>query len=834
MSEKKKSSAATKTKKVTPKRLSNTVRPQEMTLEDWQIALRKQAAEKEVFDIRKVSDKTKPGYFSVRRAIMEKNKLGNDGSNEKKIVGYGEEHTVVYRGEGSQWNYCSCMDFKASGLGTCQHLEAVKLYLGDKKASAKLPATTSLYVDYKGKRRIRLRIGSDMHKEMQELAKPYFTATGELRVGKEERIPEFIAQAQQLLPSFRCYGDVATLLRKHQQEKMLAKLANSIKDNEITALLKTQLYPYQMEGVRFALRHGRSIIADEMGLGKTIQAITTAEVLRSKQLITSVLVVCPTSLKYQWKYEIERFTNSTVRVVEGNALKRKELYAQDDSFYKIVSYHSMSNDVKLMGEITTDMLILDEVQRLKNWDTQIAKAARHIVSEYAVVLSGTPLENKLEELYSIVELVDQYALSPYYQFRDKYIITDDAGMTIGYRNLNDISVRLKDLLIRRKKVDVALDMPLRRDKMLIVPMTKEQAAQHEDFKQSMCMLVQKWRRYKFLSDLDRQRLMLLLSQMRMVANSTFILDQKTRFDTKVDEVVNILQDVFASSDEKVVIFSCWERMTRLIAAELDKMGIGYENLNGSVPSEKRGQMVERFRNDPNSRVFISTDAGATGLNLQSASIIINMELPWNPAILEQRIGRIFRLGQQRNVQVINLVSALSIEEEILGKLQFKSALFEGILDNGESTVMLPDKSTFQQIMETLDAVVDDKTVPADHGTSAPADNEDVQEEELKEGVQLQLDTLLEETASQPLSETAAIVPPDSPAALVQQGIGFFSQLAQTLSSPEKTQQLVNTIVKTDEQTGETSLRIPIPNKDTVSTLLQSLGTLLNGLGKVQK
>ena len=98
MSEKKKSSASTKTKKVTPKRLSNTVRPQEMTLEDWQIALRKQAAEKDVFDIRKVSDKTKPGYFSVRRAIMEKDKLGNDGLNEKKIVGYGEEHTVVYRG----------------------------------------------------------------------------------------------------------------------------------------------------------------------------------------------------------------------------------------------------------------------------------------------------------------------------------------------------------------------------------------------------------------------------------------------------------------------------------------------------------------------------------------------------------------------------------------------------------------------------------------------------------------------------------------------------------------------------------------------------------------
>ena len=162
-------------------------------------------------------------------------------------------------------------------------------------------------------------------------------------------------------------------------------------------LLKVPLYPYQKEGIRFAYQAGKAIIADEMGLGKTIQAIGTAELMKKNKLVGSVLIVCPTSLKYQWKKEIEKFTDSTVLVVEGNHLQRKQLY-ESEEFYKIVSYNSMSNDVKILRSLRTDFLIMDEVQRLKNWKTQISQSARHIDADYTVVLSGTPLENKLEEL----------------------------------------------------------------------------------------------------------------------------------------------------------------------------------------------------------------------------------------------------------------------------------------------------------------------------------------------------------------------------------------------------------------------------------------------------
>ena len=271
------------------------------------------------------------------------------------------------------------------------------------------------------------------------------------------------------------------------------------------------------------------------------------------------------------------------------------------------------------------------------------------------MLSGTPLENKLEELYSVVQFVDQYCLGPYYKFIADTVIKSDTGKVMGYKGLNAVGEKLHDILIRRRKKDVALQLPQRMDKVLFVPMTEQQQAMHDELQSNVAQLVYKWNRQRFLSEKDRKRLLLSLSQMRMVCDSTYILDQKSRYDTKIDETMNILNQVFENGDEKVVIFSQWERMTRLVAAELDKLGVRYEYLHGGVPSEKRKNLMENFTELPESRVFISTDAGSTGLNLQVASILINLDLPWNPAVLEQRIARIYRIGQQRNIQIINLV-----------------------------------------------------------------------------------------------------------------------------------------------------------------------------------
>ena len=610
--------------------------------------------------------------------------------------------------------------------------------------------------------------------------------------------------------------------------------------------MKTKLYPYQKEGIRFAFRAGKSVIADEMGLGKTIQAIGTAELMKAHHFISSVLIVCPT-LKYQWKKEIERFTDSKAIVVEGNHLVRKKLYEAEET-YKIVSYNSICNDIKILKSLHTDFLIMDEVQRLKNWNTQISRNARHIESEYAVILSGTPLENKLEELYSIMQFVDQFCLGPYYQFIDETVVKSDTGKVVSYKNLNAIGERMKNVLIRRRKKDVALQLPGRMDKVLFVPMTEQQRDMHDEYQNMVAQLVYKWTRTRFLSEKDRKRLLMMLSQMRMICDSTYILDQKSRYDTKVEETMNILKNVFESGDEKVVIFSQWERMTRLIAKELDELGVRYEYLHGGVPSEARKNLVESFTELPESRVFLSTDAGSTGLNLQVASILINLDLPWNPAVLEQRIARIYRIGQKRNIQVINLVASQTIEERMLSTLNFKTSLFEGILDNGEDTIFLED-SKFDKIMDSIKVVADASSEIADdnradgsnidwddkeENINQVADDEKVvkelvespEEEAIEQARPSVISEQMEEASDSSVSDAE-----EHPERLVQQGLSFLSGLARTLSSPEATQKLVDSIVEEDKETGQTTLRIPVPDKESVAGILNLFGKLLTGAGK---
>jgi hypothetical protein len=849
-------------------KISWLVKPDRMTLEEWQRLLRKQVAGEEVMNVAAVDEKNLPGEYEVKNPQTK------------------QVYKVVYRGDGSPWNYCSCLDFKTNHLCTCKHIEKVKLWIAEEqsvrgrraafrpKVHTELPAYTSVYLSYTNGRQVKIRVGSDHHEEFMRLAAQYFDAEGVMFPYAYDNYDKLLMQAAEIDTSFRFYQDAIDFILEQREHKFRQQLISKYTDARLDQLLTTPLYPYQRDGIRFAFERGRSIIADEMGLGKTIQAIGTAELLRREGLAEQVLIVCPTSLKYQWQREIERFVGAqpprqqTMRtgtsalpekqpltlVIEGNPLKRKEQYASDVP-YKIVSYNCMSNDVKMWGSLQTEVLIMDEVQRLKNWKTQISMAARKVRSDYAVILSGTPLENKLEELYSVMEFADNYCLGPYWQFRANCILTDDGGKVIGYQNLNKVGEAARERLIRRTKKQVALQMPKRTDQNLFVPMTNEQMGIHEEYKQSVANLVYKWRKMHFLSEKDRQRLLQFLSMMRMVCDSTYILDQKSRYDTKVAETMNILQSVFDNGDEKVVIFSQWERMTRLIAYELDKMGVGYEYLHGGVPSAKRRDLISNFTDKAECRVFLSTDAGSTGLNLQAGSIMINLDLPWNPAVLEQRIARIYRLGQERNVQVINLVSRGTIEEGMLGKLRFKTAMFEGVLDNGEDTIFLGNETKFTAMMDTLGEVLEEEKQPVDvpteteEATNAPSsapsmpvgfpDSDTANEPEPLKDASTDAEPAANVPAGFPdgddTDETATNKEaslknyegthsaPRQPQELVAQGISFLSGLAQTLQSPEATQQLVDTIVETNAETGESHLRIPVPDKQTVQNLLAFVG-----------
>ena len=732
-------------------RLSNTVKPQDMGLEEWQVALRQQQAQREHFAISETSPLFNPGEYQVRNPRSR------------------SQYKVIYRGAYSPWNYCSCPDFRTSGLGTCKHVEGVKLWLQaeGREVYRGEPDYTSVYIDYHGGRSIRIRIGENHRRELTALAQEYFDQASVLRPEAYARFDTFIEKARSIDSSLRCYPDALELVISERERLQRAALVENVyTDEALDALLTTKLYPYQKEGVRFAVKAGKAIIADEMGLGKTVQAICCAEIYLRQKMAESVLIVCPTSLKYQWKSEIERFAGGEVLIVEGYASKRLELY-KAPAAYKIVSYQSLANDIKALGRISTDLLIMDEVQRLKNWNTQLAQAVRRIDSHYSVLLSGTPLENKLDELVSIVQLANPYCLAPLYRFRFDHIITDpDTGKAIGYKNLSDIKERLKDTLIRRTKQSVQLQLPKRTDQFLLVPMTPEQSSRHEELRTSVARLVSKWNRTHNLSEEERRRLLLMLGQMRMLADSTFIIDQDkdSRHDVKVGEVMNILDDALSGGSAKVVVFSEWERMVRLVAMELDSRGIRYELLHGGVPAQKRSEIIGRFQNETDCRIFLSTDTGSTGLNLQAASILVNLDLPWNPAVLEQRVGRIYRIGQEMPIQVLNLVSKDSIEESMIERLRFKRSMFDGALDGGDDAIFLSD-DRFKSFMSSLSPALS-------QGAASPIPSKE-EEEDLR-------------PFTPPLEGTG-----EAEGAVAS----FLSSLRDILQSPEKTKQLADAITK---------------------------------------
>lgn len=815
-------------------------KPEKMTMEAWQIALRKQFAESNPFNIKRLG----------MHAVFSDYQVRNPST--------GNTYKVALRSADNSLNFCTCMDFKTNGLGTCKHIEAVLHQINNKASFSKIlkkgytPSYSSLYLKYGQERVVMLRIGTDNTAAYQELAKGYFDEKLCLREESINHIESFLEKARNINADFRCYDDALSYILHIREKQKRIYLIDSNKNNNgkgavyFDDLIRAKLFPYQVEGVMFAAKAGRSLIADDMGLGKTIQAIATAEWMKKELHISRALIVCPTSLKYQWKSEIEKFTGSKVTVIEGNLLKREKLYQEDDCFYHILSYNVVANDVEALNKSVPDLVILDEAQRIKNWKTKVAQGVKRLESAYAIVLTGTPLENKLEELYSIVQFVDKFKLGALFSFLEAHQITDENGKVVGYRNLNKINSLLSDILIRRNKKEVLKQLPKRIDKNLFVPMTEKQMEVHEDYHELARKMARKWRQHGFLSEQDRKRLLMALNCMRMVSDSTYILDQETRHDTKIDELMSILDEALEDETQKVVVFSQWERMTRLVAAELNDRNIKFENLNGSVPSEKRKVLFDNFNHDPESRVFLSTDAGGVGLNLQAASILINLDIPWNPAVLEQRIARVYRLGQKENVSIINMVSTGTIEHKMLDVLSFKSSLAKGILDQGDDSIFMDD-SKFKQFMKSVDEVVEEKEEGKATSSVTLADQDDMREEsqqgnavsvkDVAKGEGKQLSFLGDDDVQQEKEKKAVVDQKDANVKdsasedLLSVGVDFLGKLTKTLSDKQATEKFVASLVEKDENTGKTYVKIPVENEKMVENAVNMLSGFLKAFQK---
>ncbi|MBF0471294.1 MAG: DEAD/DEAH box helicase [Gammaproteobacteria bacterium] len=632
------------------------------------------------------------------------------------------DYRVHLRSLSGKSNSCSCPDFATNQLGTCKHIEAVLHHIskrsGFKKMKQEGPPFSYLALDWEVESapQIRLHLSAATENSTRKLLQPWFSEqslfTGQLPGDLYPLLRQLEGRED-----FEIGADITTFL-EHES----TRLSHQQQSREIAAQIiasqghlpgvEARLYPYQVEGVAFLAATGRALLADDMGLGKTLQAISAATWLRRTGRANKILIITPASLKQQWANEIERFTGAPTQIIQGSPKARQVQYRQGDRFY-IINYELLLRDDSVINEILSpDLLILDEAQRIKNWRTKIASAVKNIASRYTFVLTGTPLENRLEDLYSLMQVIDPQVLGPLWRYLVDFHLTDERGKVLGYRNLSELRRRLQPVMLRRDRRLVQDQLPERIQQRFDIELSPQQLELHDSALQAAGTLAQIAKR-RPLTPSEQNRMMSALQQARMACDAAALVDEKLPPDSpKLDEMELIIEQVCLQEGRKAVIFSQWEKMTQLVEQRLQKMGVGSIRLHGGVPTAKRGALIDRFRDEDEIQVFISTDAGGVGLNLQCATLLINLDIPWNPAVLEQRIARIHRLGQRETVHIILMVASGGYEGRVYSLVANKQHLFDQVIaiDAQEDVVGVSSK--------LLDTVIND-LAPQEAGEKPP-------------------------------------------------------------------------------------------------------------------
>ncbi len=489
----------------------------------------------------------------------------------------GRTYRVALRGMEAGESFCSCPDYRSNQLGVCKHIlratTLIRSRFSDEQLARPYRRTNiSLRLHYSAEFGLRFNLPSTLDQDARELIGAY-EHHSLLDAGEAVRV---LRQLRQAGHEVHIYPDAEKWLDReltlqHVRQTTSAMQAAPQRHPLREQLLRLPLLPYQVAGVAFAAGAGRAILADEMGLGKTVQAIGVAELLARLADIRRVLIVCPAMLKQQWMDEIARFSRRTAVQVSGIAPVRQKQYRRD-SFFTVCNYEQVLRDAGHIEAQPWDLIILDEGQRIRNWESKTSQTIRSLQSDFALVLSGTPLENKLEDLYTIVRFVDERRLGPPHEFLHRHQILDDRGRLTGYGNLDELRTRLRPVLLRRTRSQVLVELPEQLDETIRVAPTDEQAILHEEHVRVIRQAVQR----KLLTEMDIMRLQKSLLMCRLAANSTCLVQKgRPSFSSKLDRLAELLEELDPLEDRKILLFSEWRGMLDLVEQMLPRFSFGH-------------------------------------------------------------------------------------------------------------------------------------------------------------------------------------------------------------------------------------------------------------------
>lgn len=444
-------------------------------------------------------------------------------------------------------------------------------------------------------------------------------------------------------------------------------------------------YKFQREGIEFLKTKRRAILADEMGLGKTIQAIEASEDF------FKILVIAPKTIHKNWEREIGKWSiNKTVVRLEGN---QKQKMAQINSFdqgYLVVNYElcraNKEGNIYLEGLIKRgfDLVIVDEAHNIKNRKSQQSIGIRKICSKVlcAYLLTGTPIVNRVDDLWPLLNLVNRKLFSSFWRFCNEHskVTITQWGWKIdpSPKNPKKLVEMLRPFLLKRSRADVMSEIPDRIEETIWVEMTPEQRELYEECKKEIVVFLTKETKINILGTLPR------ITRLRQVASCPSILRPgvQSNKDERLLEIVNDLD-----GNNKALIFSSFNETLKSVASLFGGCGIQYLLMTGQVKYKDRYSMIDTFMNSNDHKVMLMNTSLGIGLNLTAATTVVFIDKPWSPALVEQAIARTQRKGQTKKVLVISLTTDDTIEEWVEGLLYKKENILVEIVGRlkGESS-----------------------------------------------------------------------------------------------------------------------------------------------------
>lgn len=516
-------------------------------------------------------------------------------------------------------------------------------------------------------------------------------------VSEDLRLTEAnLKKGKVLVPKYRAMYLDASLknmnlltVEKNKEFKAMVRNMKTIEDSdfEVSDSLKNVMRSYQKNGFMWlkTLRENGfgGILADDMGLGKTLQVISLLvaekeECDAGEKELKRSLIVCPASLVYNWQKEVERFApNLDTVMITGSAPERKDIIKNTkDGQILITSYDLLKRDVEHYKDIVFAIQVIDEAQYIKNAGTQAAKGVKQITAGFKLALTGTPIENRLSELWSIFDYLMPGFLYTYQKFREE--IETPIMQNQDQNKMDRLQRMIRPFILRRLKGDVLKDLPEKLEENVFAKLEGEQLSLYDAHVQNMKNMLEKKTDAEFQS--KKFQILAELTKLRQLCcDPALLFEDYEGGSAKSDMCMELIENA-VNGGHKVLLFSQFTTMLERLCARLEKAGISYYTLTGSVNKEKRMQMVENFNQDDTSVFCISLKAGGTGLNLTSADIVIHYDPWWNVAVQNQATDRAHRIGQKNVVTVYKLVSEGTIEEKIVQIQDKKKHLAEQVLE----------------------------------------------------------------------------------------------------------------------------------------------------------